>query len=138
MNYPVRLTPADEGGFVVTFRDVPEAITQGEDEADAMAMAQEALITAMDFYFEEKREVHSPSALKAGERFIALPPSLASKALLLNEMVRQEVTASELARRMGTIPQEINRIVDLRHTTKIDRIAQALSALGKRLDLSVA
>lgn len=43
-------------------------------------------------------------------------------------MVRQDVTASELARRMGTIPQEINRIIDLRHTTKIDRIAQALSA----------
>jgi antitoxin HicB len=63
---------------------------------------------------------------------------MASKALLLNEMVRQEVTASELARRMGTIPQEINRIIDLRHTTKIDRIAQALDALGKRLELSVA
>lgn len=138
MNYPVCLTPAEEGGFVVTFRDVPEAITQGDDEADAMAMAHEALITAMDFYFEDKREVPPPSALKSGERFVALPPSLASKALLLNEMVRQEVSASELARRMGTIPQEINRIIDLRHATKIDRIAQALGALGKRLELSVA
>lgn len=138
MNYPVRLTPAEEGGFVVTFRDVPEAITQGDDEADAMAMAKEALITAMDFYFEDKREMPLPSALKSGERLVALPPSLASKALLLNEMVRQEVTASELARRMGTIPQEINRIIDLHHTTKIDRIAQALDALGKRLQLSVA
>lgn len=49
MNYPVRLTPAEDGGFVVTFRDVPEAITQGDDEADAMAMAREALISAMDF-----------------------------------------------------------------------------------------
>lgn len=138
MNYPVRLTPAVEGGFVVTFRDIPEAITQGDDEADAVAMAQEALITAMDFYFEDKREVPSPSALKSGEQLVALPPSLVSKVLLLNEMVRQEVTASELARRMGTIPQEINRIIDLRHTTKIDRIADALGALGKRLDLSVA
>jgi antitoxin HicB len=138
MNYPVRLTPAEEGGFVVTFRDIPEAITQGDDKADAMAMAQDALITAMDFYFEDKREVPSPSARKSGEQFVALPPSLASKVLLLNEMVRQEVTASELARRMGTIPQEINRIIDLRHTTKIDRIAEALGALGKRLDLSVA
>jgi antitoxin HicB len=138
MNYPASLTPAEEGGFVVSFRDVPEAITQGADEADAMAMAQQALITAMDFYFEEKRAVPSPSALKSGERFVALPPSLASKALLLNEMVRQGVTASELARRMGKIPQEINRIIDLRHATKIDRVAQALVALGKRLELSVA
>jgi hypothetical protein len=28
-NYPVHLEPAEEGGFVVTFPDVPEAITQG-------------------------------------------------------------------------------------------------------------
>ena len=80
----------------------------------------------------------TPSALNSGEQFVALPLSVASKALLLNEMVRQEAGASELARRMGTIPQANNRIITLRHTTKIDRIAQALSALGKRLDLSVA
>lgn len=138
MRYPVKFTPSEDGGFVATFRDIPEAITQGDDLAEALAMAKDALITAMDFYFEDRRTVPSPSSIEAGEQFVELPPSFASKVLLLNEMVRQEVTASELARRMGTIPQEINRIIDLRHSTKIDRIAQALGALGKRLELSVA
>ncbi|MDB5933808.1 MAG: type toxin-antitoxin system HicB family antitoxin [Massilia sp.] len=138
MQYPARLTPAEEGGFVVTFRDIPEAITQGDDEADSLAMAKDALITAMDFYFEDKRPVPAPSVPEAGEHLIELPPSLASKLLLLNEMVLQNVTASELARRMGTIPQEINRLIDLGHNTKIDRIGQALRALGKRLELGVS
>jgi antitoxin HicB len=138
MNYPVKLSPAEEGGFVVTFRDIPEAITQGDSQVEALAMAKDALITAMDFYFEDKRAVPSPSALENGEQFVELPPSLASKVLLLNEMVNQKVTASDLARRMGTIPQEVNRIIDLHYITKIDRIAQALSALGKRLELGVA
>ena len=138
MNYPVRLSADEDGGFVVTFRDIPEAITQGDSEADALDMAKDALITAMDFYFEDKKAVPAPSALQRGEQYVELPPSVASKVLLLNEMVNQKVSASELARRMGTIPQEVNRIIDLHYTTKIDRVAQALSALGKRLELGVA
>lgn len=137
MQYAVRLTPAEDGGYVVTFRDIPEAITQGDDEADALAMAKDALLTAMDFYFEDKRSVPAPSAPEAGEYLIELPPSLASKVLLLNEMIDQGVSASELARRMGTIPQEVNRLIDLGHVTKIDRIAHALRALGKRLEVAV-
>lgn len=138
MNFPVKLSPAEEGGFVVTFRDIPEAITQGDSEEEALDMARDALVTAMDFYFEDKRLVPLPSAPEADELLVELPPSLASKVLLLNEMIGQKVTASDLARRMGTIPQEVNRIIDLHYVTKIDRVAQALAALGKRLELAVA
>lgn len=88
MNYPARLERADEGGFVVTFRDIPEAITQGDDETEALAMAKDALITAMDFYFEDKRPVPLPSRLQEDEHAIALPPSVESKVLLLNKVVR--------------------------------------------------
>lgn len=34
--YPADFTPAEEGGFVVTFPDIPEAITEGDDEQDAI------------------------------------------------------------------------------------------------------
>jgi antitoxin HicB len=61
--------------------------------------------------------------------------SLAAKVLLLNELVRQNVRPAEFARRLGTTPQEVNRLTDVRHTTRIDGIAAALHALGKRLDL---
>jgi len=39
---------------------------------------------------------------------------------------------------MGTRPQEVQRIVDLGHATKIDTIAAALKALGKGLEVRVA
>jgi len=39
---------------------------------------------------------------------------------------------------LDTTRQEVNRLIDLGHTTKIDRIEDALAALGKELDLSVA
>jgi antitoxin HicB len=137
MKYPATFTPAEEGGFVITFRDIPEAISQGDDEAEALDMAADVLLTVMDFYFEDRRPVPMPSAPQEGERMIPLPLSAVSKVLLLNEMLTQDVGPSELARRMGTSKQEANRLTDLKHATKIDRIADAMAALGRELDLVV-
>jgi antitoxin HicB len=137
LRYPAKLKPAKEGGFVVTFRDIPEAITQGESVEDAMVQARDALETALDFYFDDRREVPAPSKARRGEHVIELPASLSAKVLLLNEMVRQRVRPAELARRLHTTPQEITRLTDVRHRTRIDSIAAALQALGKQLDLRV-
>ncbi len=60
-------------------------------------------------------------------------PSVAAKVLLLNEMLRQKVRPIDLARRLGTTKQEVNRLTNLRHPTKIGRVDTALRALGKRL-----
>jgi antitoxin HicB len=134
--YPFRLTPDKaHGGFVVTFVDIPEAITQGDSRDEAIAAARDALETAMEFYFAEKRAVPEPSAPKRGQPVVELPASLSAKVLLLNEMIAQGVRAAELARRLHTTPQEVNRLTDVRHTTRIDGIAAALKALGRDLEL---
>lgn len=137
LQYPAQFAPDGEG-FVVTFRDIPEAITQGDTEAEAVAMAADALLTAMDFYFEDRRPVPAPSAPQPGERLVSLPASASAKVLLLNELLASGVRPAELARRMGTTAQEVNRVIDLHHTTKIDTLAAALAALGKRLEMRVA
>ena len=134
--YPALIQPGD-GGYTVSFRDIPEALTCGDTLDEARAMAAGALLTAMDFYFEDKRPVPPPSSPKAGEELIGLPASAWSKILLLNAMLEQRVTPVELARRMDTRPQEVTRIMDLGHATKIDTIERALAALGRRLILSV-
>jgi len=45
------------------------------------------------------------------------------------------VRPAELARRLKTTPQEVNRLTDVQHTSRIDGIAAALKVLGKRLDM---
>ena len=136
--YPVTLTPDEtDGGFTVTFVDIPEAITQGYTEAEALAAAKDALESALDFYFEDKRTVPAPSQAKRGQPVVELPASLSAKVLLLNEMITQSVRPAELARRLNTTPQEVNRLTNVRHTTRIDGIAAALQAMGKHLDMRV-
>lgn len=93
--YPARLK-ADEVGFTVTFRDIPEAITASETREEAIEMAADALATAVDFYFEDKRPVPLPSDAKRGETLIELRVSVAAKVLLLNAMLAQRETLGTL------------------------------------------
>ena len=135
--YPVNLRK--DGKFILaTFPDIPEAITQGENRAQALDMAREALEVALDFYFDDRRPVPMPSQPRRGQAVVELPPSVAAKVLLLNEMLRQKVRPAELARRIGATKQEVSRLTNLRHSTKIDTIDAALRALGKRLYLDAA
>lgn len=136
MNYPA-LIEKDSVGYAVSFRDIPEALTCADTFEEAQAMAADALLTAMDFYFETHRTVPSPSAAQDDETIVALPASAWAKVLLLNEMLAQGISNAELARRLGARPQEVQRIVDLNHNTKIDTIATALHSLGKNLIVSV-
>ena len=137
LSYPAKVA-RDGDGFVVSFPDVPEALTGAPTREAALAMAADALTTAMDFYFEDRRPVPAPSTPKRGQVLVDLAPSIGAKVLLLNEMLAQGTRPADLARRMKVRPQEINRLTDLRHPTKIDTIAQALRAMGKRLEMSVA
>ncbi|MDR3745012.1 MAG: type II toxin-antitoxin system HicB family antitoxin [Acidobacteriaceae bacterium] len=136
MRYPIHIKP-DGKHFLVTFPDIPEAITQGESVEEARAAAVNALETALDFYFEQARLVPEPSRIRRDAEFVELSASLSAKVLLLNEMIRQQVRPAELARRLQTTPQEINRLTNLHHTTKIDGIAGAMKALGKTLQIRV-
>ena len=132
--YPVSLKK--DGKFIlVTFPDIPEAITSGNNRDHALEMAAEALESAMDFYFEQRRAVPTPTKAKRGQPVVELPVSLSAKVLLLNEMIKQKVRPAELARRLHTSPQEVNRLTDIRHTSRIDGIAGAMKTLGKTLEI---
>ena len=134
--YPVRIA-RDGKGYVFSFPDIPEALTSGRTREEALDMARDALEEAMEFYFEDHRPVPRPSTPAPGQEVVELPAWLSAKVLLLNEMVAQSVTAAELARRLRTSPQSVQRIIDLDHATKIDTIADAFRALGRRLDFTV-
>ena len=49
------LTPADEGGFVVTSPDLPELITEGDTAAEAVANVSDALAAVRELYADTNR-----------------------------------------------------------------------------------
>ena len=59
--YPAIFHKAEEGGFWITFPDLPECMTQGDDMQQAYEMAVEALGLAITSREEEKMELPTPS-----------------------------------------------------------------------------
>lgn len=90
MQYPAVFSPGPSGGYVITFPDIPEAITQGDTEAEAICMAEDALVTALDFYFEDQRAVPAPSQPKIGQRLVALPAALAERVRSFNAVLGRQ------------------------------------------------
>ncbi len=137
MRYPVTLECASNGTVVATFPNVPEARTAGNDEAQALGRAPDALETALAIYVDERRDLPRPSRPRKGQRVISLPPMAAAKLAIYQAMRDQGVSQVELARRLGRDPKDIRRLLDLMHHSRLDRLQSALAALGKRLIIEV-
>ncbi|MFZ4537522.1 type II toxin-antitoxin system HicB family antitoxin [Propionivibrio sp.] len=131
--YAVILTPADEGGFVVTCRDLPQLVTQGEDVADALSEASDAMDEVFAAYMQGKLQFPAPSKARGGEYQVAPPAATVAKAALYVAMKEAHVTNVQLAKQLGVDEKEVRRLLDPHYASKLPRIAQAVAILGKRL-----
>lgn len=137
LSYPARLTRS-RSGYRASFLDLPEAAATGVTPEKALARATDVLLVEMGRCFKARRKVPAPSAPAPRDVPVMLPASVAVKLLLLNELVAQELRNVELARRMRTTSQEVGRLTNLRHRTKIDTLVHALQVLGRRVELALA
>lgn len=132
--YPVTLTPdTKDGGFVVTFADVPEAITQGETVAESLQEAADCLEEAIAGRIRTGKPLPVPSPLTEGQYLVDVPAQTAVKALLYNAMQTSQLTQGELAKRIPCDKQEVKRLLDPRRSPKLSHFEAALRALGHRL-----
>lgn len=61
--YPAVFHTAEEGGFWVTFPDIPECMTQGDNMQEAYEMAVDALGLSLTSREAEKEEIPKASSL---------------------------------------------------------------------------
>ncbi len=135
--YAARFEPGDTSGMVVSFPDVPEAITQGEEQADATKQAQAALGLALLTYPRRGLAVPPAKAKGRGLVAIAVEPEVAAKIAVLEAFKRSGISKSELGRRIGKDEKEVRRILDPRHNTKLATLTEALRELGQQLVIGV-
>lgn len=129
--FPARISELEPGDFLVTFADLPEAITGGADRADAEAQAADALAVAIEGYLLAGRDLPRPREPEAGEVAIALDPRLAARMLLLAEMAHQGLSKVGLAERLGRDEKTVRRILSGKGAT-LDLTLNALRILGVR------
>ena len=138
MQYLAKFTrDKSAGGYVVTFPDVPEAITQGDTMEEATTMASEALELALTFYTEKWIGIPNPGTLKRGMRMVRLPALSEAKFELYSALREAGIRKVELARKLKCSPSQVDRLLDITHHSKLDQIEAAFAAIGKRLAIEI-
>lgn len=137
LRYPVEIIQDDNGSYLITCPDIPEMASVGEDLESALLEAEEGLETALEFYFDDRRTIPLPSKAKAEQHTVPLTLLRSLKVLLLNEMIAQDIRKAEMARRLDVHMPQIDRLLDLRHSTKAEFIEKAFAKLGKSLHIEM-
>ncbi len=131
--YPAHLHSTGSDEIVVSFRDLPECLTSGRNEAEALAEATDALEEAIAGRIVDGNPIPSPSARRAGEHRVAVPPAMAAKAALVLAFRDSGLSRLAFARQLGVDDKVVRRMLDPRHATAANRLHKALRQLGREL-----
>jgi antitoxin HicB len=139
MQYLARFQP-DGDAILVTFPSVPEAITGGATDEEALTNAIDALEVALLTYAAEGRAIPPDDVgPKSGGRYrrIIVPATTSAKLAFITAFRESGLTRVALATKLGKSENEVRRMLDPYHHTKLGAIEAGLNALGKRIVLSV-
>jgi len=134
--YPIELVGEDNGTVTVVVPDVPQAHTFGDNEQEALIHAVGAIESAMIGIMADREDIPRPS--KPGKRpTVSLPALSVAKIALYETMRAGKVGKAELARRLDWHMPQVDRLLDLRHASRLDQIEAALRALGRELHVEI-
>ena len=126
--YPVRLE-RHPNTVVATFPDVPEALTEGATEDEALAEAKDCLVAALGGYVQDGRAIPAPSQ-GVGTADVALPALAAAKVALYEAVRAKRLDASALALRLGCSRRATRRLLDVDGPSRLQEVEAALSCLA--------
>ena len=132
--YPITLTD-DDGTILATSPDFPELTTFGDDRAEALARAVDALEEAIAARVHDRKDIPQPSL---GQTYAVLPTLTSVKVLLYRGMREQGIGKAELARRLGWHLPQVDRVLDIQHRSGLEQLDTALGAIGQRLHVTMA
>lgn len=138
MSYPVTFKHYQGGLVGAFFADVPEAITAGSNEAEALDRAQDALTVALSAYLDDGRPLPVPSKAKRGQPLVVLPPRVAIKLAIHEAMCEQGITQAQLGELLGIDGRQVRRILNRDHESRLSQLEAALGVLGLRASVSVS
>ena len=133
--YPYTVRQSPDGAWQVRFPDVPEALTEGDNEAEAHALAKDALLAALGGLVKLRRDIPAPA--RGGAYRVFMPVLQAVKIALYQAMREHGLNTVTLAAKLGKQEGEVRRMLDLDHQTKIETLENALWLLGKTITSEV-
>lgn len=133
--YTAVLTRTDEGTVMVAFPALPEALTEGDDEEDALKQAIDCLDEAIAGRIVDREDIPTPTP--KGRHVILVPALTAAKAALYLAMREASISNVKLGKRLGLDERQIRRLLDPGTKSRMPEIERALAALDQALQVRV-
>lgn len=134
--YPLTIEPDDDGSLLVSFVDIPEAHTFANDEDEIVARGTDCALTALEGYMRDRRQIPAPSRRPTGPT-VVLPALATAKVGLYEAMRNAGVRKAELARRLRWHMPQVDRLLSLRHGSRLEHLEAALAVLDHHLEMRV-
>jgi len=134
-SYPATLELATDGRLVVHFPALPEALTDGADEAEALREAADCLSEALASRIVDGEEIPPPGLVASGQYLVSPDPTIALKAALYEALRRRDMTVADLAERLGMDWHQAARLIDPKRSSKLTSLSAALNALDCEIRL---
>lgn len=136
-SYPVQLERDEAtGAYVVSCRDLPLLNSVGDTVDEALLNAADAAVTAISIEMDERRMVPTGSQPQKGEYLVTMPVLVAMKAVLHNAMIETGTRKADLARSMAMKGPQIDRLLDVQHSSKVETVEQAIHQLKRSVVLT--
>jgi antitoxin HicB len=99
--------------------------------------AADAIESVLLGYVADRRDIPLPRPSSRGP-FATLPALSEAKLALYTEMRAAKIGKTELAGRLNCHLPQVDRLLDLRHSSRLDQIEAAFRALGKQISVQVS
>ena len=128
--YPAALTRDQDGRWVLSFYDLQGAHTDGATRDEALAQASDCLEMAVAATLDADEALPPPAPARADEALVPLSLEMAVKAALIETAKSKNLSADDLAARLGMWVAEAATLLDPWTPSSVDKMTVALKALG--------
>jgi len=138
MTYLALFEPAEDGGYVITFPDFGYGVTQAESDEEGIELASDLLACLISDAIESGNELPKPKRYRGRKsRPIHLHALVSVKAEVYSAFLPAGIRKAELARRLNIPKANIDRLFDVRHSSRIEHLEAAFRAIGMEMSIDI-
>jgi antitoxin HicB len=135
--YRYTLQRQENGWWLVRFPGIPEALTEGETQEEARTNAVDCVVAALEGYMKAGKPLPRGGASHSGRDRAVLPSLVIAKLAVYETMRTRGWSKLKLAKELGMPENSVRRLLDLRHSSHMWIIDEALAKMGAELPIDL-
>ena len=123
--------------WLVRFPGIPEALTEGKTEKEARANALDCVLAALEGYMKAGKPLPRQGATNSGSDRAVLPSLMTAKLAVYETMRARGWSKLRLAKELGMPENSVRRLLNLRHSSHMWVIDEALAKMNAELPIDL-